>query len=93
VEIVIKEMQHRRTSRYANLTQRPIPDTIYIEDGKLVALELEKKPNLGNIRRKMKLYESQDYGYDKVIIVWYTPDGVRRKEWILENGNWSKAID
>ena len=54
--IVHREMALRGISKYA-ITSRPIPDAVFIENGKLVALELEKKPMESEIRRKMKAYK------------------------------------
>lgn len=85
-DIIIKELSFRKTEKYA-ITKGLVPDAIFIQDGKLVALELEKKKWETDIREKMKMYENRN-DYDKVIIVWYSPQGERLKEWQKDNGEW-----
>jgi len=87
--IVEVEMKRRSISKYA-IMQAPIPDAVFVDkDGKLTALELEKKPWETSIRTKMNEYQEYHTKWDKVIIVWYTLDGTRMKEWVLENGSWT----
>jgi DNA-directed RNA polymerase subunit N (RpoN/RPB10) len=86
-EIVTTEMLRRGISKYV-MTRRPVPDAIWIEDGKLVALELEKKSDLHPIKEKMDIYR-RGTNYDKVYLVWYSLKGEFRKEWIFENGAWT----
>lgn len=85
-DIILKELAYRGTPKYA-ITKNIIPDAIFLEDGKLVALEVEKKPWELSIRKKMKSYENST-DYDKVVIVWYSPSGKRLKEWHKDNGEW-----
>jgi hypothetical protein len=85
-DIILKELAYRGTPKYA-ITKDIIPDAIFIEDGKLVALEVEKKPWELSIRKKMKSYENST-DYDKVVVVWYSPKGERLKEWHKDNGEW-----
>lgn len=85
--LIIQEMQRRGITKYVNTTRRPIPDAIYIENGKLVAVEVEKKPIESDVVRKMDRY-SVARNYDKVILVWYLRSGERFKEWQYENGQW-----
>jgi hypothetical protein len=62
-----------------------------MENGKLVALEVEKKAHYSAVSRKMKMYTQiklDHHGYDKVILVWYSLEGKRLKEWIYEKGTW-----
>ena len=84
--IIDKELSFRKTDKYA-ITKGLVPDAIFIEDGKLVALEVEQKAHETNIREKMRMYENRN-DYDKVIIVWYSRDGKRLKEWQKDNGEW-----
>ena len=86
-DIILKELVYRGTPKYA-ITKNIIPDAIFLEDGKLVALEVEKKPWELSIRKKMKSYENST-DYDKVVIVWYSPSGERLKEWHKDNGEWT----
>jgi hypothetical protein len=87
-DIVDTAMKRLGISRYA-LLRAPIPDSIFIENGKIVALEVEKKPWETDIRKKMKEYQEYHTKWDKVIIMWYDLDGNFRKKWVLENGVWS----
>jgi len=84
--IVLKELAFRKKTKYA-VTQGLIPDAIFIEDGKLVALEIEKEKWEAAIRLKMQAYNNRN-DYDKVILVWYSRRGERLKEWQKENGEW-----
>jgi hypothetical protein len=88
--IIDKELSFRKTSKYA-ITKGLVPDAVFIEDGKLVALEVEHKKWETEIRKKMKMYENRN-DYDKVIIVWYSPKGERLKEWIKTNGEWTLTL-
>lgn len=88
--IIHKELSFRKTSKYA-ITKGLVPDAIFIEDGKLVALEIEHKKWETDIREKMKMYEDRN-DYDKVIIVWYSPEGKRLKEWVKTNGEWTLTL-
>lgn len=84
--IILTELAFRKVKRFA-VTHGLIPDAIFIEDGKLVALEIEKERWESAIRTKMQGYNNRN-DYDKVILVWYSPSGERLKEWIKENGDW-----
>ncbi len=84
--IVLKELSFRKKTKFA-VTQGLIPDAIFIEDGKLVALEIEKERWETAIRTKMHAYDNRK-DYDKVILVWYSRRGERLKEWQKENGEW-----
>ena len=78
--IVHEEMKHRGISNYA-ITNAPIPDAVWVEDGKLVALELENKRVFFEVNRKMQQYIESNlcyHAYDKVYIVWSLPDGTSR---------------
>lgn len=86
-DIIQRELAFRATGKYA-ITKGLVPDAIFIEDGKLVALEVEKERWYTGIKRKMQQYENRN-DYDKVILVWYSPDGQRLKEWQKDNGEWT----
>lgn len=93
--IVLQELKSRGITKYS-LTKRPIPDAIWInENYELCALELEKKPWFASVKKKMDMYISLDLqhhmAYDKVYLVWYTPNGKRQGEWIFEKNKrrWS----
>lgn len=88
-KIVTTEMQRRGINKYV-MTTRPVPDAIWVEDGKLIALELEKKPWLTAVKEKMDLYKLGT-NYDKVYLVWYNLKGTRQKEWLFENGHWIES--
>jgi len=90
-DIVDTEMKRRGIIKYA-ITREPIPDTIFIENEKLVALELQKNRYESSVRTKMRLYDNCRSHYDKVIIVWYNTDGKFMKEWVKENGEWKQII-
>jgi hypothetical protein len=87
--IVLRELAFRKKTKFA-VTQGLIPDAIFIEDGKLVALELQKERWLCGVRRKMQAYNNRT-DYDKVIIVWYSCSGERLKEWQkVGRGEWKE---
>jgi hypothetical protein len=88
-DIVISDLHTRGITNYV-ITRKPVPDSIYIENGMLVALEVEKKILESDARRKMLYYENMN-GYDKVIIVWYSR-GIKRKEWVKTKSdpNWKE---
>lgn len=87
-DVVSSECDRRGWKKYA-IMRAPIPDAVTMEDGKLVALELQKGTWEANVRRKMREYQDYHTKWDKVYLVWYTPDNIRRGEWILENGIWT----
>lgn len=86
-DIVHRAAQIKKLQKYV-VTRAPIPDIIYVEDGKLIAIEVEKKPWETMIRKKMDGYKENN-GYDKVILMWFLPTGEFMKEWTLENGKWT----
>jgi hypothetical protein len=86
-DIILRELAFTAREKFA-ITNGLIPDAIFIEDGKLVALEVEKKRWETDIKRKMKNYDKRG-DYDKVIIVWYSLEGERLKEWHKERGEWT----
>lgn len=86
-DIIMRELAFRAKGKYA-ITKGLVPDAIFIEDGKLVALEVEKERWFTGIKTKMQQYENRN-DYDKVIIVWYSPEGERLKEWQKDNGEWT----
>lgn len=92
--IVINELKRRGISKYS-ITKKPVPDAIFIEDNKLIALELEKKPLFSAVKPKMDLYINSNLqhhtAYDKVILVWYDLEGNFKEEWSFENNIWSKV--
>ena len=88
--IIDKELSLRKISKCA-LTKGLVPDAIFIEDGKLVALEVEQKKWESDIRQTMQIYDNRN-DYDKVILVWYSLDGERLKEWQKENGEWTLTL-
>lgn len=90
-DIVISDLHNRGITSYV-VTRKPVPDSIYIEDNQLVALEIEKKTNESDAKRKMLYYENMN-GYNKVIIVWYSR-GIKRKEWTKTKSdpNWKETI-
>jgi len=85
-DIILTELGYRKVKKYA-VTHGLIPDAIFIEDGKLVALEIEKERWESAITTKMQGYNNRN-DYDKVILVWYSPEGKRLKEWQKDNGKW-----
>jgi hypothetical protein len=89
-DIVVGEMARRGITQYVTLTKRPIPDAVFIEDGKLVAVEVEKERWQAGINNKMKEYAEHPNKWSKVILVWYSPEGQRMKEWILQGGVWKE---
>jgi hypothetical protein len=86
-DVVVSELAARGVTKYA-IMREPIPDAVWIEGDRLVALELEKKRWESDVRRKMRQYKEVDK-FDKVILVWYSRDLRRLKEWVLENGTWT----
>jgi len=92
--IVINEAKKRGITKYA-ITKAPIPDLIYLENNKLIALELEKKPLFSVVKQKMNYYSNSNLqhhtAYDKVILVWYDLEGNFKEEWSFENNIWSKV--
>jgi hypothetical protein len=92
-DTVHQELKRKGVSIYA-ITRAPIPDAIWVEDGKPVALELENKRVFFEVKEKMKQYEEADLTYhkfDKVYLVWYLPNGVRMNEWVYKNGVWKEV--
>ena len=86
-EIVNTALKQLGVSKAA-ITKGLVPDAIFIENGRLVALEVEKKRYEVDIRRKMLAYDNRP-DYDKVIIIWYSPSGEYLKTWTKDNGEWS----
>ena len=72
----------------AAVTKGLVPDAIFVKDGLLTALEVEKKRIESDIRRKMAQYDNRD-DYDKVIIMWYDPKGNYLKQWVKYKGEWN----
>lgn len=85
-DIVLKAAERLGLEKYVT-TKAPVPDILFIEDGKLIAVEVEKKPHETQIRKKMDNH-TLNTGYDKVILMWFLPTGEFMKQWILENGKW-----
>lgn len=69
---------------------KPVPDGILIQNGQVIAVEIEKEPYEYGIRTKMKYYDNIKY-FDKVIIIWYR-DNERVGEFHKINGIWSDLI-
>ncbi|MDE1814826.1 MAG: hypothetical protein KGI05_09235 [Thaumarchaeota archaeon] len=69
---------------------KPVPDGILIQNGQVIAVEIEKEPYEYGIRTKMKYYDNIKY-FDKVIIIWYR-DNERIGEYHKINGVWSGLI-
>lgn len=87
-DVVLREVEHRGIKNGAIMTA-PIPDYVFIDEhGKLAAIEIEKEKWESGVRTKMREYTNFPDKWDKVILVWYSPEGKRMKEWILENGDW-----
>jgi hypothetical protein len=88
-EIVDREIAIQGYSKFAT-TNGIIPDAVIVKDGKLIALEVEKERYEVGVREKMQNYAKKpNHGYDEVILVWYTPDNIRQKVWLLKNGEWT----
>jgi hypothetical protein len=85
-QIIISELKHRGIQKYFAMVGL-IPDAVFLENGKMVALEVEKERWETGIRAKMAAYNNRPE-YEKVILVWYSPSGERLKEWVKENGEW-----
>lgn len=90
-DIVTSYMADMNITNYS-LTRKPIPDALYVENGMLVAVEVEKKKYEHAARAKMLNYEKSN-SYDKVIIVWYSR-GIKRKEWIKTKSHptWKETV-
>lgn len=86
--IIATDARNRGVSKYV-VMRAPIPDYIFVQNGRLVAVEIEKEQWETGIRSKMNEYEGYHSKWDKVIIVWYTPDNIKRKEWTSHNGSWN----
>lgn len=86
-DIIIRELENQYYQK-AVTTINLVPDAIFFRDGKLIAFELEKKKWETSIRRKMQKYDN-DFRYDEVIIVWYSPQGERLKEYRKIDGEWT----
>jgi len=84
--IILSELKFRKVEKYFAMVGL-IPDAVFIEDGRLVALEVEKERWETGVRRKMAAYNNRPE-YEKVILVWYSPSGERLKEWHKDNGEW-----
>jgi len=89
-EIILSELKNQYYQK-AVTTIKLVPDAILFRDGKLIAFELEKKKWETDVRRKMKQYDN-DTRYDEVIIVWYSPEGIRLKEYRKIAGEWSVSV-
>ena len=85
--IILNELKFRKIEKSFAMVGL-IPDAVFIEDGKLVALEVEKERWETGVRRKMAAYNNRPE-YEKVILVWYSPEGKRLKEWQKDNGEWT----
>ena len=85
-QIIINELKFRKAQKYFAMVGL-IPDAIFFEDGKPIALEVQKSRWETGVRRKMAAYNNRPE-YEKVILVWYSPKGERLKEWRKENGEW-----
>ena len=71
----------------AAVTKGLVPDAIFVKDGLLTALEVEKKKYEFDIRCKMQQYDNRT-DYDKIIIMWYDPKGKYLKQWVKQKGEW-----
>jgi hypothetical protein len=90
-DIVISDAHELGLTNYV-VTRKPLPDIIYAENNKLVAIEVEKKTNESDAKRKMLEYENMN-GYEKVIIIWHSR-GIKRKEWVKTklDPNWKETV-
>ncbi len=91
-DIVDRDLKERGIIKSA-ITQRVVPDSIFIDkDGLLVAYEVEKKTWENDAKKKMLNYKDMN-GYDKVIIVWYSR-GIKRKEWskTKNDSQWKEIV-
>lgn len=86
-DIIAIDAKERGISRYA-VMRAPIPDYVYAEQNRLIAVEIEKEQWEVGIRSKMNEYLGYHDKWDKVILVWRLPTGRKMKEWVLENGCW-----
>jgi hypothetical protein len=85
-QIILNELKFRKAQKYFAMVGL-IPDAIFFEDGKPVALEVQKSRWDADIRKKMAAYNNRPE-YEKVVLVWYSPSGKRLKEWHKDNGEW-----
>lgn len=85
-DIVYHEVALQGSKKYV-ITRKPIPDAILFEDGKIIALEVEKKLSFADIKKKMGLYTHDRY-FDEVRIIWYKTNGIRHKEFRKIDGKW-----
>lgn len=90
-EIVHKAAEIQNLKKYV-ITRAPIPDILFVdENGKLVAVEVEKKKWENEVRKKMDMH-TLNTGYDKVILMWFLPTGEFQKQWVFENGKWTSVL-
>lgn len=85
-DIILNDLKTRHYDKVIT-TIKVIPDAIMVKDGKLIALEVEKKKYEYDIRKKMKNYINDEF--DIVIISWYLPNGEKVRDFIRENGIWN----
>jgi len=84
--IILNDLKTRNYDK-AITTIKVIPDAIMMKDGKLIALEVEKKRHENLVRKKMDNYINDEF--DIVIISWYLPNGEKMRDFIRENGVWN----
>jgi len=85
-DIILRDLKKRDYDKMIDII-KVIPDAIMIKDGKLIALEVEKKRWENDVRKKMKNYIKDQF--DIVIISWYLPNGEWVRDFIRENDIWS----
>lgn len=85
-DIILNDLKTRDYDK-AITTIKVIPDAIMVKNGKLIALEVEKKKYEYDIRKKMDNYINDEF--DKVIISWYLPNGEKVRDFVRENGIWN----
>lgn len=91
---IYKEMAIQKLDKCVT-TEKVIPDAIAYDKGKLIAIEIEKKQKLSAVKVKMKAYDDNSlFGYDEVIVIWCTNDGVRQRIWRRTvNTSWLVTFD
>jgi hypothetical protein len=81
-----EELSKRGITKYASM-DLIVPDAVFIEDGKLVAFELEHKRWFTEVKKKMMQYMNCTK-YDKVILIWYDREDTFKGEWHFMDGDW-----
>jgi len=88
-EDVDEEMHKMGITMYASDRTRN-RDTCFVQDGRHIAFELERKRWFTSVKKKMRQYIGSNE-YDKVILIWKDLAGQFRGKWEFENGEWKQV--